>query len=153
VRSNIDPLNRHTDDELLAVLSRVRLVPALSLDTVVAAGGTTLSHGQRQLLHLARALLTRPRVLILDEATSAVDADTDALIQATIRRDFVGVTLVVIAHRIGTVADFDRIVVLGEGKVVEEGQPAALWDNGGAFRALCDRSGEGAEALRNVMRE
>ena len=104
-----------------------------------------LSQGQRQLLCLARAIVSQPKVMILDEATSAVDMETDALIQRSIRAEFGrnASTLLVIAHRLSTIADFDRIVVMDAGKAVEFGSPRELMEiEGGMFRSLVENSGE-----------
>lgn len=108
-----------------------------------------MSQGQRQLLCLARAIVNRPRVMVLDEATSAVDMHTDHLIQRSIREEFNGSTLIVIAHRLSTIADFDRILVLSDGEVAEFGSPRELWEKNegtgrgnGIFRAMCEESGE-----------
>lgn len=123
----------------------------------ISEGGLNLSQGQRQLLCLARAIVSRPKVMVLDEATSAVDMATDALIQRSIREEFGDSTLVVIAHRLSTIADFDRILVLSDGKVAEYGTPKELWElqggeNGGLgmFRAMCEQSGE-KEHLRQIV--
>ncbi|KAL1845149.1 hypothetical protein VTK73DRAFT_1032 [Phialemonium thermophilum] len=101
-----------------------------SLDSPIAEGGHNLSQGQRQLLCLARAIVSRPKVMVLDEATSAVDMHTDALIQRSIRDEFTDATLLVIAHRLSTIADFDRILVLSDGRVAEYGTPRELWEKG-----------------------
>ncbi|KAA8650968.1 uncharacterized protein ATNIH1004_003659 [Aspergillus tanneri] len=137
VRSNLDPFGELGEDVLLHSLEQVHWsakgVTSLSmLHTAVSNGGSNLSHGQRQLLCLDRALLSKPAVLILDEATSAVDKETDELIQQSIRSCCNDTTLLVIAHRIQTIVDFDRILVLDNGKVVEFGPPAELIkrDNG-----------------------
>ncbi|KAL4881830.1 hypothetical protein BJY04DRAFT_227620 [Aspergillus karnatakaensis] len=119
--------------------------PTITLSTAISPAGTNLSHGQRQLLSLARALLRHPPILILDEATSAVDTATDALIQSSIRSEFgrENSSLLVIAHRLSTIADFDRILVLDEGRVVEWGAPRELMGiEGGVFRNLVQKSGE-----------
>ena len=123
-----------------------------NLASPVSEGGLNLSQGQRQLLCLARAIVARPRVMVLDEATSAVDMTTDALIQRSIREEFTDATLLVIAHRLSTIADFDRILVLSDGAVAEFGSPRELWDRGdaGLFRAMCEESGE-REKLRQVV--
>lgn len=119
--------------------------PFSSLNSTITEGGLNLSQGQRQLLCLARAIVARPKIMVLDEATSAVDMDTDSLIQRSIREEFGGSTLVVIAHRLSTIVDFDKILVLGEGKVVEFGKPRDLMAvEGGAFRGMVEESGERA---------
>ena len=123
------------------------------LSSHVSEGGLNLSQGQRQLLCLARAIVRRPRVMVLDEATSAVDMHTDALIQRSIREEFTDSTLLVIAHRLSTIADFDRILVLSDGQVAEYGSPRELWDKGpeaGVFRSMCEESGE-REKLEKVV--
>lgn len=114
------------------------------LSSQISEGGLNLSQGQRQLLCLARAIVRRPRVMVLDEATSAVDMHTDGLIQRSIREEFTDSTLLVIAHRLSTIADFDRILVLSDGAVAEYGTPRELWEKGtdGIFRGMCEESGE-----------
>ncbi|KAK1757526.1 P-loop containing nucleoside triphosphate hydrolase protein [Echria macrotheca] len=103
-----------------------------NLSMHISAGGTNLSQGQRQLVCLARAILKRPKVLILDEATSAVDRSTDAAIQESLREEFgaIGSTVLVIAHRLSTIADFDCVLVLDRGQVVEMGSPKELLEQG-----------------------
>src|ERR1700709_2320186 len=97
------------------------------LDAAVHEGGSNLSQGQKQLVSLARALLTDSSVLVLDEATAAVDVETDALLQETLRSDlFTNRTIITIAHRINTVIDSDRIIVLSRGEVTEFGTPGEL---------------------------
>jgi ABC-type multidrug transport system fused ATPase/permease subunit len=175
VRSNLDPFDDHTDEELFDSLHRVHLVtesetspgtPTAAngsatkkntnifrdLNSTISEGGLNLSQGQRQLLCLARAIVSRPKVMVLDEATSAVDMTTDALIQRSIREEFGDSTLIVIAHRLSTIADFDRILVLSDGKVAEYGTPEELWnkdDGHGMFRGMCEESGE-REHLREI---
>lgn len=117
----------------------------LSLGATISEGGLNISQGQRQLLCLARAIVARPKIMVLDEATSAVDIETDALIQTSIRAEFGrnATTLLVIAHRLSTIADFDRILVLDAGKVVEFGSPKDLMViKSGVFKNLVDNSGE-----------
>lgn len=182
VRENLDPFNHHTDAELRDCLERVHLInnssensgiatptepsssspaPTITpkntnifndLDSPISEGGLNLSQGQRQLLCLARAIVSRPRVMVLDEATSAVDMHTDALIQRSIREEFTDATLLVIAHRLSTIADFDRILVLSDGMVAEFGTPRELWEKGekGMFRAMCEESGE-RDKLRSIV--
>ncbi|CZS91901.1 related to lipid A export ATP-binding/permease protein msbA [Rhynchosporium agropyri] len=121
----------------------------LSLSSPIASSGSNLSHGQRQLLCLARAILSRPKVLILDEATSAVDMATDLLIQRSIREEFANTTLLVIAHRLSTVADFDKILVMSEGREKEFGTPRELLEKEGEeaiFRGMVEMSGEKEES-------
>lgn len=118
-----------------------------SLAAPISEGGLNLSQGQRQLLCLARAIVSRPKIMVLDEATSAVDMETDALIQQSIRAEFGrnATTLLVIAHRLSTIADFDRILVMDAGKAVEFGPPKDLMEiEGGVFKNLVDNSGEKA---------
>ncbi|KAK5230671.1 hypothetical protein LTR47_007525 [Exophiala xenobiotica] len=117
-----------------------------SLSSKISEGGLNLSQGQRQLLCLARAIVSRPKIMVLDEATSAVDMQTDALIQRSIREEFTDSTLIVIAHRLSTIVDFDRILVLGEGKVLEYDEPRNLMaKEGGVFKDMVEMSGERAE--------
>jgi ABC-type multidrug transport system fused ATPase/permease subunit len=92
--------------------------------------------------------------MVLDEATSAVDMHTDSLIQRSIREEFGDATLIVIAHRLSTIADFDRVLVLSDGRVAEFGTPRELWEmddgKGGMFRAMCEESGE-RDKLRGII--
>lgn len=100
---------------------------------------------------MARAIVARPKIMVLDEATSAVDMATDTLIQRSIREEFTDSTLIVIAHRLSTIADFDRILVLSEGAVAEFGTPKELWEKeGGVFRDMCEHSGE-LDKLRETI--
>ena len=92
----------------------------------IAEGGENLSVGQRQLVCLARALLRKTKILILDEATAAVDLETDDLIQATIRKEFKDCTVLTIAHRLNTIMDYDRIMVLDKGIIAEFDSPGQL---------------------------
>ena len=112
------------------------------LDAAVQEGGSNLSQGQKQLVSLARALLTQSSILVLDEATAAVDVETDSLLQETLRSDlFSNRTIITIAHRINTIIDCDRIVVLQRGEVVEFGTPAELLRTGGQFFELAREAG------------
>lgn len=137
IRTNLDPAGKFSDEELLQVLEHSSLKKFVEenegLDTKVNDGGSNLSLGQKQLLCLGRALLTPSSVLVLDEATAAVDYETDKLIQETIRREFKDRTILTIAHRLNTVMDSDRIMVLDAGKVVEFDAPEQLLKNKDSF--------------------
>ena len=124
LRENIDPFEQSTDAQIWNVLELSHLksfVEGLTsgLEYEIAEGGSNLSVGQKQLVCLARALLRKTKILILDEATASVDLDTDDLIQATIREEFSDCTVLTIAHRLNTILDSNRIMVLGEGKIIE----------------------------------
>lgn len=114
---------------------------SFGLDTYISEGGKNLSAGQRQLICLARALLRRSKILVMDEATSSVDSNTDAQVQDTIRREFVGkgVTVLTVAHRLDTVLGYDKIAVLGDGELLEYGRPNELLKlKNGELRRLVD---------------
>ncbi|KAH6566012.1 hypothetical protein BASA60_009663 [Batrachochytrium salamandrivorans] len=117
---------------------------SITLDFAVSENGSNFSQGQRQLLCLARALLRSTRVVFLDEATASVDNDTDAKIQTTIRKEFVHGTVICIAHRLRTIIDYDKVLVLDQGKVLEYGSPIDLIENSSvaAFRKMCEETGE-----------
>ncbi|CAE6495623.1 unnamed protein product, partial [Rhizoctonia solani] len=122
---------------------------ALTLETAVSEGGNNFSHGQRQLLSMARALLRRSNVIVMDESTASVDFETDAKIQATIREEFKQSMLITIAHRLRTVIDNDRILVLDAGRVVEFDTLERLLENSdGVFHEMCKRSGDYEYLLR-----
>ncbi|KAL2856233.1 P-loop containing nucleoside triphosphate hydrolase protein [Aspergillus pseudodeflectus] len=147
VRDNLDPRHAHDDTELWSVLEHARLKAHVSqmegqLDAQIQEGGSNLSQGQRQLVSLARALLTPSNILVLDEATAAVDVETDALLQRTLRSDiFSDRTIITIAHRINTIIDSDRIVVLDKGRVAEFDTPATLIKERGKFYELVKEAG------------
>ncbi|KAJ5536597.1 Metal resistance protein YCF1 [Penicillium frequentans] len=147
LRDNLDPRHVHDDTALWSVLDHARLKDHVSqmegqLDAPIQEGGSNLSQGQRQLVSLARALLTPSNILVLDEATAAVDVETDALLQRTLRSDiFSNRTIITIAHRINTIIDSDRIVVLDKGEVAEFDTPAELIKQGGKFYELAKEAG------------
>jgi ABC-type multidrug transport system fused ATPase/permease subunit len=134
LRESLDPFGMYSDEEILKAMKRMELSAFLEqlpdrLNTVVREGGFNFSNGQRQLICLARALLRRSRVVILDEATASIDAHTDRTIQRALRQEFSGATLLIVAHRLGTVLDSDLILALHEGSLVENGPPAELLQN------------------------
>ena len=152
IRSNLDPFNEHTDLELWSALRQSDLVDAdssfddkahgrIHLDGVVEEEGLNFSLGQRQLMALARALVRGSQIIVCDEATSSVDMETDQKIQRTIATGFKGKTLLCIAHRLKTIINYDRICVMDQGRIVELDKPLKLWEEGGIFRGMCDRSG------------
>lgn len=152
LRSNLDTGRGKKDGELISVLRRVHLINSdngLSrgtdfddLDMAIESGGSNLSHGQRQLICLARAILAHCRIVILDEATSGIDSASDAAIQQVIKDEFPDATIMVVAHKLLTVVDFDSILVLSEGKVVEFGSPKELLEKEGMFWDMVNHSGE-----------
>lgn len=118
----------------------------ITLKTKVTAGGLNFSQGQRQLIAMARALLRQSSIIVLDEATSSIDFETDAKIQKTIREEFGSSLLLTVAHRLRTVIDYDRLVVLDKGHLVEFDTPYNLIrKEGGIFRSMCQKSGTFAE--------
>ncbi|GMI75093.1 ATP-binding cassette C3, MULTIDRUG RESISTANCE PROTEIN 3, multidrug resistance-associated protein 3 [Hibiscus trionum] len=142
IRTNLDPLQQHTDHEIWEVLNKCRLVDIVRrdqryLDAPVAEDGENWSVGQRQLVCLARVLLKKRRILVLDEATASIDTATDNVIQETIRNETSGCTLITVAHRIPTVIDNDLVLVLDKGKIVEYNTPKTLLeDNSSSFSKL-----------------
>jgi ABC-type multidrug transport system fused ATPase/permease subunit len=188
VRTNLDPFETYTDEEIFAALRRVQLIGpdeststppspvlpqtptitfgeegeqqrqgadnevvrpssgtnkniVLDLSSAVTESGNNLSQGQRQLLCLARALLKKPKVLVMDEATASIDYATDAKIQDTIRE--LSSTIITIAHRLQTIVDYDKVLVLDKGSVVEFGHPWELITKAdGVFRGMCETSGD-----------
>jgi len=147
VRRNLDPLSQYSDAQLWNALETCHLKHVISelpskLEHEVAEGGDNFSVGQRQLICLARAVLRRTRVLVLDEATAAVDLETDELIQRTIRTVFKDCTILTIAHRLNTILDSNRVMVLDAGKVVEFDTPRALMaDENSAFASMARAAG------------
>jgi ABC-type multidrug transport system fused ATPase/permease subunit len=155
VRSNLDPFDDHTDEVLLGALERVGLYKPAgakmmssdsltsmanarvdSLDNAVSEGGSNFSVGQRQLLVIARALLRGTKIVIMDEATASIDAETDAMIQKVLRTAFNTATCLTVAHRLNTIMDSDYILVMDDGKAAEFDTPTNLLTNGGMFRDL-----------------
>ncbi|XP_034754338.1 canalicular multispecific organic anion transporter 1 [Etheostoma cragini] len=146
LRMNLDPFDKFSDEEIWRVLDLSYLKEYVGglqegLQHEVAEGGENLSVGQRQLLCLARALLRKSRILILDEATAAVDLETDDLIQKTIRNEFSHCTVLTIAHRLHSIMDSSRVMVLSAGKIVEFDSPTNLLEKQGHFYAMAKDAG------------
>ncbi|KAJ6559095.1 hypothetical protein DFH09DRAFT_1161859 [Mycena vulgaris] len=144
--SSTRPPSTVYDDSISATNTEIDTRTVITLDTQVSASGINFSAGQRQLIALARALLRRSTIVILDEATSSVDFETDAKITATIREEFAGSLLITIAHRLKTIMNYDRVIVLDQGKVAEMDTPLRLMKKEeGIFRTMCLRSGSYSE--------
>ncbi|XP_015979731.2 canalicular multispecific organic anion transporter 1 isoform X1 [Rousettus aegyptiacus] len=146
LRMNLDPFRNYSDEEIWKALELAHLKPfvanlQLGLSHEVTEAGDNLSIGQRQLLCLARALLRKSRILIMDEATAAVDLETDHLIQMTIRKEFSHCTTITIAHRLHTIMDSNKVMVLDHGKIVEYGSPEELLKKHGQFYSMAKEAG------------
>ncbi|KAH7346292.1 putative ATP-binding cassette transporter [Rhexocercosporidium sp. MPI-PUGE-AT-0058] len=135
IRFNASPDSTHSDAAIIAALTKVQL-----WSVVAARGGLdtkleneTFSHGQRQLFCLARTILRKSKAVMMDELSSSIDVETDLLIQKVIREEFAGATLVVVAHRLDTIMDFDRVVVISDGRVLEVGEPRGLLETRDSF--------------------
>mmetsp|Transcript_24347 Transcript_24347/g.52185 ORF Transcript_24347/g.52185 Transcript_24347/m.52185 type:complete len:1508 (-) Transcript_24347:383-4906(-) len=145
VRYNLDPFEEKSEYELWEALKKVQLAEAIAvmpggLDEQVAEGGENFSQGQRQLLCIARSLLRKPKILVMDEATASIDNTTDAAIQQMIRENFASATVLTIAHRLNTIMDSDRVLVLDDGYVAEFDSPSALINQGGIFASMVEKS-------------
>lgn len=171
IRTNLDPFNEYSDEKIFEALVRVNLLARgereraandeessenqnkfLDIDSAVSEGGNNLSQGQRQLMCLARSLLKSPKVILLDEATASIDYKSDALIQQTIREEFSGSTILTIAHRLRSIVDYDKILVMDAGRVVEYDEPYALISNKDSlFHSMCENSGE-LDALKKLAK-
>merc|ERR1712183_364283 len=147
VRENLDLFGVHPDEAIRKALEDSHLSEVISelpkgYDSAVSEGGSNFSVGQRQLLCLARAILSKNKLLILDEATASVDRQTDRLLHESLHESFGDATILAVAHRLDTVIDHDYILVLGSGKVLEFGNPADLIRSGGAFCKMVNDTGE-----------
>ncbi|KAJ6445727.1 CBF/NF-Y family transcription factor [Purpureocillium lavendulum] len=161
LRSILDPDGAHDEETLKALLKRFRLHGSVAeredqaamtdLSFTIDEGGGNISQGQRQILYLAKALLSRKRVVIMDEATSAVDMETDAAIQAAIKDGLPDTTVVVVAHRLATVADFDKVLVLDDGRVLEFGAPKELYERRQHFWRLVRHSSGSDELVERIV--
>uniref|UniRef100_A0A8D1AM35 Multidrug resistance-associated protein 1 n=1 Tax=Sus scrofa TaxID=9823 RepID=A0A8D1AM35_PIG len=146
LRMNLDPFSQYSEEEVWTSLELAHLkgfVSALpdKLNHECAEGGENLSVGQRQLVCLARALLRKTKILVLDEATAAVDLETDDLIQSTIRTQFHDCTVLTIAHRLNTIMDYTRVIVLDKGEIREHGSPSELLQQRGLFYGMAKDAG------------
>ncbi|XP_024299664.1 ATP-binding cassette sub-family C member 4 [Oncorhynchus tshawytscha] len=147
MRKNLDPFSQHTDEDLWNALQEVQLKSVVEelpnkMETVLAESGSNFSVGQRQLVCLARAVLRKNRILIIDEATANVDPRTDELIQKTIREKFRECTVLTIAHRLNTIIDSDRILVLDAGQIHAYDEPHTLLQNhDGIFFKMVQQAG------------
>ena len=164
IRSNLDPYDEYSDEEIFTALKRVNLVSTeemeastseiqsnssknvnkfLNLESEIAEGGSNFSQGQRQLMCLARSLLRMPKVILLDEATASIDYNSDAKIQETIRQEFNNSTVLTIAHRLRSIVDYDKILVMDAGEVKEFDHPySLLLEKKSIFYNMCEDSGE-----------
>ncbi|KAJ4490185.1 multidrug resistance-associated ABC transporter [Lentinula aciculospora] len=159
LRSTLDVFDEYEDLEIFEALRRVHLIPPSdtlaedattvnanifrNLDSSVSEGGENFSTGEKQLLCMARAILKRSKVLVMDEATASVDYATDELIGKTIRQEFADSTILTIAHRLRTVIDYDRIMLLDQGRIVEFDKPQVLLANSSSkFHTLCKATGK-----------
>ncbi|GAA5868025.1 hypothetical protein JCM8547_000783 [Rhodosporidiobolus lusitaniae] len=169
LRSNLDPNDEHDDATLWNAVKRSGFIRAgsssdgegggkgegrITLDSPVASGGTNFSQGQRQLIGLARALVRNSKIIILDEATASLDDESDKTVQRVIREEFEGSTNLTVAHRLESVIDFDRILVLRAGRVVEFDTPCALLDkkegDEAVFKEMVEATGNCDELYRKA---
>ncbi|ENN81636.1 hypothetical protein YQE_01967, partial [Dendroctonus ponderosae] len=143
LRYNLDPFEKCADDELWKAVERVELKQSgVALDTAVSESGANFSAGQRQLICLARAIVRNNKILVMDEATANVDQHTDSLIQTTIRQAFKDCTVITIAHRINTIIDCDRVLVMDHGQAVEFAAPHELLEQkNGHFAQMVEQTG------------
>ncbi|MCO5549657.1 hypothetical protein L7F22_003130 [Adiantum nelumboides] len=169
IRSNLDPFNVYDEARLNDALKRSYLIASeddqnqgnitsqqsssVHLDTALDEEGGNLSLGQRSLVSLARALVKDSQIILLDEATASVDVQTDALIQATIRREFAHKTLLTIAHRLRTIIGYDKIAVFEKGEVAEFGTPLDLFDKGSIFYSMCEKANISREEIKRAIAE
>ena len=151
----LDPFGDFTDDDVMEALLSVKGASRGlgDINEIVEEGGRNFSVGERQLICLGRAMLARPRLLFLDEATASVDGETDAHIQRMLRSRFQGTTLLTIAHRLNTIMDYDVILVVDKGRAAEFGTPSELLANeNGMFSQLVESTGkESSVALRSMV--
>ena len=159
LRDNLDPFHEHSDQELYQVLDQVQLKfigkDEGCLDSLIIGQQICLSAGQKQLLCLARAVLRKNKIVIMDEATSNIDNQTDKIMQEVVNREFRDCTLIVIAHRLRTIIDSNKIAVIEKGECREVGRPLDLFnDEESLFRNLVLNTGhEEAQYLIEILKE
>ncbi|CAE6433200.1 unnamed protein product [Rhizoctonia solani] len=169
LRSTLDVFDEYEDHEIFEALRRVHLLPSgdeqevnlgenanvfRDLDSPVSEGGENFSAGEKQLLCMARAILKRAKVLFCDEATASVDYVTDELISQTIRKEFADSTIVTIAHRLRTIIDYDKVLIMDQGHIAEYDEPGVLLaDASSKFYALCKATGPKEFAVLKHMAE
>ncbi|KAL0132722.1 hypothetical protein PUN28_000454 [Cardiocondyla obscurior] len=156
LRDNLDPFHKFDDADLWSALEEVNLKPAVnSLNHCIEQDGSNFSIGQRQLICLARAILQNNKILVLDEATANVDPTTDAFIQDTIRKKFENCTVLTIAHRLNTIIDSDKVLVMEQGQVLEFDHSHILLQNEqGHFTSMVQETGRAmTEQLRQSAKE
>ena len=147
LRSNLDPFEQYTDTDLWTAVEEVQLKTLVEdlpgqLEFELKESGTNLSVGERQLVCLARALVQKSKIIVMDEATANVDFKTDRLIQEVIRYKFRDSTVLTIAHRLNTIMDYDKVLVLDGGRVAEFDKPEVLIRNGGLFAEMVKSQNE-----------
>jgi ABC-type multidrug transport system fused ATPase/permease subunit len=159
VRSNLDPDAAHPDKAIWSALEQAHLRDVFEqtddkLDVSVIEGGQNFSVGQRQLVCLARALLRESKLLLMDEVTASVDVETDALIQQTVAEAFRDCTVLTIAHRLETIMNYDKVMVLGDGRVLEYDTPLNLLNNtaGQFYSMVMDTGDSRARQLMEIAR-
>jgi len=156
LRKNLDPFSLYQDNELWRALEDVQLKTLVQqlpdqLEDKLRESGNNFSVGERQLVCLARALLQRSKIIILDEATANVDFKTDRLIQEVIRSRFKDSTVVTIAHRLNTIMDYDKVLVMEQGRVVEFDKTEILLQNKNGFLARLIQASNSAAYQTNFL--
>ena len=150
IRSNLDPFIVHSDEDLVRALEHIKF-PQTSLNEAVEEGGGNFSAGEKQLLCLVRAMLTNPCLLVLDEATSSCDRETDSSVQQMLRSQFSDTTLLTIAHRLDTIIDYDVVIVMENGRVAEMGSPRDLLSSCGIFTDMDNATGPDSAAQLKLL--
>ncbi|EAS02538.2 ABC transporter C family protein (macronuclear) [Tetrahymena thermophila SB210] len=160
IRRNLDPLNQYTDDEIYKVLEDIDLLKKVNsleknIHEDMSNANDVFSTGQKQLICLGRAILKQSQLIVLDEATANVDMQTDELIQQKIRQRFANSTLITIAHRLNTIADYDQVIVMDQGQVIEQGTPYELLQNEqGHFYLMVQHTGtKNFELIKHIAKQ